>query len=282
MTTTVYSSTEVDALIAAIPSGAGGGRTRLTAWANFYADASAGNDTNTGLSWASAWKTAQRAIDYVSKNVDFCDLGVLVNCKGTFTDPVTIAGPFVGDRGGSFNLIGSTADKTVATFTAAINVINGAHVSLQWLTVGGTPAVPSGGLIISTRAQVDVFNVRFGACPNRCVEAASGFFVQDDVIEIAADSPYFMVLESGANGSLTGNITAIGGTRNFSNAFLNVNAYSTCETSGMTKTGSFTGTQAQLLGGYLNADTLTALPGNAPVVGYHDPASLYYVGGVRQ
>jgi hypothetical protein len=288
MTTIVYSKSEVDALLAAIPTG---GRARLAAWMNLYVDASAGLDTNDGLTWATAWQTPTRAYQFVRDNIDLDGNGILCNSRGNFTGMYSFLGPLVGDRGGCFNIMGNTADKTAAFFNSP-NAISmyldyGANVTVQWITICGTTApLTNIGVSIGGRSRFNIYNTRFGATADRCIEVAGSTLVQFDEIEISGDSPYFIVGESTSNVSITKKFTTIGGSRHFSVAFLDSNAYSTCEASGISKNetaGAFTGIQATLWGGHLNTDSLSALPGNLPVTSdNHNPASLYYVGGVRQ
>jgi hypothetical protein len=243
----------------------------LNQTAIYYVDSSAGNDAGPGT-FSSPWKTRQKAWNYVQQNVDMNQQVVIAYCNGTFTETFTGQGVFVGDRGGAFNFIGLNNNaanflcQSTANGATAFTFQNGAECSIQYCTIGSTGTAGI-GVNIGNYCIINFYNCTWSACTTHGCEV-NGNFIQQNAITISGDMPRFLNVESGGKASLTQQFIASGGTRNFTDTFINCNAGSVIETSGMpAPSGTFTGVRAKAnTGGEINVDTATSLPGNAPMV----------------
>lgn len=114
-------------------TGAGGGVQTTTSNLTYYVDASAGNDSNDGLTAGTAFKTIQHAVNLIPL---FVNHTVTINvAAGTYTETVSLTG-FVGS--GSINVLGATS--TVTTHTITTLTITGctAGVTVRGFVVGGS------------------------------------------------------------------------------------------------------------------------------------------------
>ncbi len=152
----------------------------LTANTTYYVDASAGNDSNNGLTAGTAWQTLQHAVDFIVSNVDLAGYIALISCTGTFTAGVITTKAW---RGGSASsVIFSFAPSTeVNVISSSCFFCSGEGAGFSVNTPSGTEVictatgagVNEGSVIIASRDTVIYQNINFGACSQAHIVASN-------------------------------------------------------------------------------------------------------------
>ncbi len=154
---------------------------------NYYVNGLAGNDSHDGLTPGTAWKTIQRACDYLIDDVDFNGKQVIVNiAAGTYasftmsSNPIGCLGP------GSLTFNGNTADPTQVVvepsnsqFSYAVSIMNGAGATVQGMTLQAPPSPPANVHLLHVGAggsNAAIRNLIFGSCTGNHISVEfSGF-----------------------------------------------------------------------------------------------------------
>jgi len=108
---------------------AGAGRTMLTADRTYYVNPTSGLDTNDGLTTGTAWETIQKAVDFVSGNLDLVSFDVTIQlADDTYVEPVDLK-PYLGSgdvtiKGNSVTPANVFWDNRTNTVGANVNGVN--------------------------------------------------------------------------------------------------------------------------------------------------------------
>lgn len=117
-------------------------RTRLAANADFYVNASTGNDSNNGAS-GTPWLTLQHAYSVLQKNYDFNGFTVTVHMTGAFTSTLVANGPITGQTGVGSLVFDGTGGASVASSGASVacfSGVSGAQFTVQNMTLTNSVA----------------------------------------------------------------------------------------------------------------------------------------------
>ena len=194
-------------------------RVKLAANTTYYV-ATTGNDTTGNGTSGSPWATIQKAVNYVTNNVDAQGYTVTISvANGTYTGSVTVNAPLVGT--GTVYITGNTSTPSsciISTTSNCFNVLNaGPAVIIQGFQIQSSG---SKGVYVNTGGNVQIGNVVFGTCSAEHMFATD--FGQIQIISGYAISGSATTHYSCyQNGLIQGNsfTVTISGTPNFSNAF---------------------------------------------------------------
>lgn len=217
-------------------------RKRLMADTNFYVNGTSGSDTTgTGLgTGASAWATIQKAIDYISANIDLGGFNATINvADGTYTGGILVTRPWtgsgkvfvVGNNGTPANCIISVTNGNAIYAVGTGSIIYVSGVEVRTVTSGypiyayegaeiymngafriGATAAGFPQVLASTRGAVYIYT-------NYTVTSGAGYHWQVDNGVIAA-SAITVTLTGTPAYSIAFARSTIGTIRCYSNTFV--------------------------------------------------------------
>gem|GEM_PF-6248070 len=179
----------------------------LTRITNFYVNADTGNDSNNGLTWGTAFKTLQRAIDYVTDNFNISLYRAQIYLAPGIYEPATLK-PYA-TAGGIIRIYGDTPQNTKIKSVDGICLNTGVNCGtyhIYNLTLECTSAVAAGihtcmfanrGAIISLINVTLIHNTIVTGPSHSCLRASGG------EITISTDCHFIL------NGPSTGTTRAV-------------------------------------------------------------------------
>ena len=251
-----------------------GVRNVLMANAQYYINASTGNDSNPGTS-GSPWLTLQNAVNYVQNNIDLAGFTVTFNATGNFTAGVQMFGKFVGQTNELAVVFSFSSGSTVtATNSSAFLIHDGAQCTIQGTgtsTVISTTGSGNNGNAVevaySSSAVTIGAGINFGSCyGNHLSNTQQGWInIQDNYTISGGAGSHF----SGGPGSVisvagSANTVTLTGTPAFT-TFAVQQGPGEMDIGGLTFSGSATGTRYSVTrNGVINTNGGGAsfLPGN--------------------
>jgi len=225
-------------------------RTRLTGNTTLYVATTGNDSTGNGTSGA-PWATLQHAINYIQQNIDIAGYIVTVQLQdGTYTGGVSSASPFIGgnERNVVINGDSVTPSNTKVTVTSpsvAAFYVAGANsgftlqnIQLKTVTGGNSIQADQGGTITVGGGMI------FDSSPG-------AHMIATNLGRIYTSGNYSIVGSAGAHLDAVGadiintgtSAVTLTGTPAFSTAFANSTVLSNLSFSGVTFTGSATGTR---------------------------------------
>lgn len=171
-----------------------------------------GNDSNNGLSSATAFRTIQAAVDAVYRNYDWAGFSATIQvADGTYTAGALFTGMPPGHTQ-AVKLVGNPSSPNNAQITVTngngVVATGGAVISLNGfrITASGTGGSSGLGVSASTMGSVSLSNVNFSSCGSAQTQASAGSIVFTGPCSFSGTSPCAV----GASGN--GTIYAAGAT----------------------------------------------------------------------
>lgn len=255
--------------VSSIGGGSGGGRTLLTTTTNFYVTTTGTDSGNCTL--AAPCLTINYALNNLQSKYDLGGQTVNVNvADGTYTTPVVINGPFVG---GTPNIVGDITTPANCLLSTTSNgfVLNYTSLNMAGLRLVITVASGVGTELSMTGSRVTIngamdFGPATGGTYPEQILLAQRSSLQATANYTISGGGVTHIATYNSDSSLNGRTITITGTPAFTSQFIIANAVSYIDVSGMTFTGSATGTryyasQNSII--FTNGASATYLPGNA-------------------
>ena len=249
-------------------------RTILTANANYYVNASTGNDTTGTGSIGAPWQTLQKAGNYIQANIDGGGHTVTVNCTGAFTAGLAMSAAFVGCAPIFSFTSGSTVSATNSSCFfcnapgAAFSVTTASGTNVV-LTATGVGVVQGAGILAGAGGIINFNNVNFGACAQYHIIGNDGNATCTGSYTISGAAPTHIQgsNQGSVNFTVAGTTVTLTGTPAFSSSFATCTAAGliSCYGTTVTFSGSATGKRYNALDvSYINtaAAGSTFFPGN--------------------
>lgn len=247
------------------------GRIKLSAGLTLYV-ATTGSDTTGDGSVGNPYRTAQKASDVLQSSYDLSGNVVTISrAAGTYTDGVTVNGPYVGATQGAgavifdgaglaSTIVNAGGNTYTANFGASFTVQN------QKLTSSG-----GGGFALSAanNGNINYTNIDFGSCANSHINSQNSSNVKGTgnyTISAGAPNAHIQLSLNSAWTFNGGTVTITGSPGFATGAFILCGQNSTVNSSGTTWSGSATGSRyLATLNGVINTSGAgaTYFPGNA-------------------
>ncbi|WP_146126149.1 hypothetical protein [Burkholderia multivorans] len=223
-------------------------RTRLTANANFYINASTGSDSNNGLTSGTAWATINKALTTLQQNYDLGGFTATINVAAGSYAPGVVTGAFVG-------AIASNSVQVVATGAVTITNPSGGSAACFYATGGAQFAISgpftlvnsnSGSSCAQASGAGSILNIGTGitvafSAGSHFLANAGGILNINGNYSIANNGgagSHYNVANAGIIAITNGITVTIGSGVGISLAFATANGLSQITTSGVTYAGS--------------------------------------------
>lgn len=247
----------------------------LNANLTLYVNASTGNDSNSGLTAATPFKTLQAAVNSIYHNYDFNGYGATVSvANGTYTSGVQIIGLPTG-LSAPISFVGNTAAPASCAITVSSGtyptgncffVTQGAQVNLSGFQFSATSTSTGNGwcLYAWMGGIINFGTVIFSTSGNGHMIAQNGGSIFSSqtlgyAYTINGSAPVHMESDAGGVMSINSSVVTLTGTPAFSAAFADAGRCSTMQAIGATFSGAATGVKGYI---YLNATCTTGSSGN--------------------
>lgn len=244
-------------------------RERLTSQRIYYV-ATAGSDSNNGLTETTPFATIQKAIDTVSK-LDISTGSVIIQlANGTYNESVTLKQITGADNtGAKVTIQGNLSNMSAVTVNAVSNGCFYSAGTTSWIirnikvicSVAGTYCITA-----AFNSVIRFLNIDFGSATAGHIGVFTGSIVEAiGGYVISGNGQYHIYATDISEARIVNTPVTLTGTRNFSTAFCGVSRSSLLYGQGATFTGSATGSRYSVdrLGiiSVVGA-TLTFFPGN--------------------
>lgn len=130
----------------------------LTGDKRYYVDAAIGDDSNNGTSLATPFKTIQRAVDALPKDLGFSSAVISV-AEGIYSEHIIISGFTGGYFGASLSISGPSEPEKKAAFANLTICNNAAHIIIKNCTVNGAGQVQRQVVVSASRAELNNLTV---------------------------------------------------------------------------------------------------------------------------
>ena len=220
-------------------------RIQLQGNLNIYVNGSTGSDSNNGLTSGTAFATFQFAWNFLQQNYDLNGFTATIHQAGTNTDGLNANGNCIGQTTVSSVaiVVGGTWSVTNGSCVAANNTafnIQGAGS----MAASGTGLGQGFAIAAFAGAEINYQGVAFGACGVAHLFAANGSQIGSiGNYSITDDAPSHLNCSYGASIQLAFHTVTLTGTPAFSGAFAVASNCASINSSGVTFTGSATGSR---------------------------------------